>query len=112
MHQDIKKYGENIMKDIKKILIKGMILTAVLTYGYLDLNYCMAADNTYTITYEQLTRKYPSMEQYATNVRRKIKNNWYPPTDTFENEATILLNINKNGELVDVNVLASSQNER
>ena len=63
------------------------------------------------LTYEQLTKQYPSIEQYAVNTRRSIKDNWYPPVASFENTATIILTINKEGKLVDCYLSEPSPDE-
>ena len=72
---------------------------------------CIAADNMPKLTFEQLTSRYPAMGQYAIDARRNIKNNWYPPVDSFENTATIVLTINKEGKLTDCQMTAPSPSE-
>jgi len=98
MLQDIKNLRKDkIMIRIKNLLI---VLTLVLASGCF-INCCYAAyNNPSHLTYEQLTQEYPSMADYIAQTRKKIKNNWYPPVQSFENSATIVLTISKNGELI------------
>jgi len=91
---------------MKKILSTIFILCSCFIY-----NNCIAADNTPKLTFEQLTAKYPSMEQYTDIARKDIKDNWYPPVNSFENTATIVLTINKEGKLIDCEMNIPSPNE-
>ena len=51
------------------------------------------------------------MEDYVALTKRKVKNNWYPPTDAFENTATIVLTINRDGQLEKCYLSAPSPSE-
>ena len=51
------------------------------------------------------------MEDYVALTRRRIKNNWYPPTDAFENAATIVLTIDKDGQLLNCRISAPSESK-
>ena len=109
MHRGIKDLRKDkIMIRIKSLLI---ILTLVLASGCFN-NCCYAVyNNPSHLTYEQLTQEYPSMADYIAQTRKRIKNNWYPPVQSFENSATIILTINKKGELVNCYLSAPSPDE-
>ena len=51
------------------------------------------------------------MEDYVALTRRRVKNNWYPPTNAFENAATIVLTIDQNGQLLNCRLSAPSPSE-
>ena len=91
---------------MKKILSIIFILCSGFIY-----NNCIAAGNMPKLTFEQLTARYPAMGEYAVTARRNIKNNWYPPVDSFENTATIVLTVNKEGKLIDCQMTAPSPSE-
>ena len=101
------------MKHLEKLTIKEVALIVLLACGCMIPNYCIAADNITStkLSLEQITQKYSSMEQYVAQTRRKVKNNWYPPVNSFENTATIVLKINKNGELLDSYISIPSPSE-
>lgn len=65
-----------------------------------------------TFTQEEvMLDKTSAMDDYIAQSRRRIKNNWYPPTSSFENAATILVTLNKKGKLLDCKILSSSNND-
>ena len=78
------------MLKIKNITI-GLIL--VLSIFCLVNHNCIASEGNVKLTYEQLTKQYPSMEDYIAQTRKNIKDNWYPPIKSFQNKATIVLTI-------------------
>ena len=86
------------MKKFNFKTIKKLFFVLLILCGCVINNDCLAADKP-TLTFEQLTKKYPSMVEYAINTRRGIKGNWYPPAASFENTAIIILTINKDGKL-------------
>ena len=51
------------------------------------------------------------MEQYVRQARRKIKDNWYPPTASFENSAIVMIKLNKEGQLLDCYLTTPSADE-
>ena len=60
---------------------------------------------------EVVMDKTPAMQDYIASSRRKIKNNWYPPTSSFENAATIIVTLDKSGKLIDCSVAGPSNDE-
>ena len=48
---------------------------------------------------------------YIAQVRRAVKSNWYPPVASFENKATLVVTIDKEGRLVKSYILESSSDE-
>ena len=96
---------------MKNLTIKEISLIILLACGCMLPNYCIAAENSTKLSFEQVTEKYSSMEHYVAQTRRKIKNNWYPPVNSFENSATIVLTIDKQGKLLDSYLSIPSPNE-
>ncbi len=96
------------MRKFKSLIV---ILMTIAAYSFIFNSDCVASANTPRLTYEQLTRQYPSMESYVINARKSIKNNWYPPISSFENSATIILTIDKDGKLLNAVIVKSSNNE-
>lgn len=90
--------------------IKRLLFITLILFGFTANINSFAAERP-KLTYEQLTKKYAGMEQYAINTRRSIKNNWYPPTASFENAATIVLTINKEGQLENCYLSSPSPDE-
>ena len=96
---------------MKKILLKGIVLAVLLSSICGLCVYSETASSSHSFTYEQITKMYPSMEQYYASARRDIKNNWYPPVGSFENSATIVLTINKNGKLQNCYLIKPSKDD-
>lgn len=97
-----------IMIKIKNLIV---ILMTIAACGCVFNDSCEAYANAPRLTYEQLTRQYPSMESYVTTARKEIKNNWYPPVSSFENAATLILTIDKDGKLINASIVKSSNND-
>ena len=93
-----------------KILINGILIVSILTFGCFIQDKCFASDDSLT-SLEQAEVNDSEMEQYIKLVRRSIKNNWYPPTSSFENSAILGLTIDRKGNLVKCSIIGSSQNE-
>jgi len=53
----------------------------------------------------------PDMADYITQVKRAVKSNWYPPVASFENKATLVVTIDKEGQLLKSYILESSSDE-
>ena len=56
--------------------------------------------------------KNPAMADYIAQSKRKIKNNWYPPADDFENSATVVVTLERSGKLLKCVLLEPSPSER
>lgn len=100
-------------KFLNKVLVSSFALS-------LFLSLCVYSPSVYAeengvktvrLTYEQLINRYPSMENYIVKTRRSIKNNWYPPVQSFENSAIIVLTINKDGTLANCYLSQPSEDE-
>jgi len=100
-------------KFLNKVLVSSFALS-------LFLSLCVYSPGVYAeengvktvrLTYEQLINRYPSMENYIVRARRSIKNNWYPPVQSFENSAIIVLTINKDGTLANCYLSQPSEDE-
>ena len=72
---------------------------------------CLATESSTSISYEQITSKYPSMAAYVAQARKMVKDNWYPPVNAFENSATIILTLNKDGKLLNCFISIPSGND-
>ena len=118
MHQGINiiglKIGDMLMKKrnltVKNITINGIILS-MLIFGACILNVSNAAENYGSYTPKQTVSSSVDMEQYVRQARRKIKDNWYPPTSSFENSAIVMIKLNKNGQLLDCYLTTPSEDE-
>lgn len=96
------------MLKIKNITIGIILILSVFCY----INHSsIASEGNVKLTYEQLTEQYPGMEQYITETRKNIKGNWYPPVKSFENKATIILTIDKEGKLLNCYMSEPSPDE-
>lgn len=98
------------MKKISFKTITGLLMILLILCGCIIKSDCFAA-NKPTLTYEQLTKKYPAIGPYADSARRSIKGNWYPPAASFENTAIIILTINKDGQLENCYLSSPSPDE-
>ena len=105
------------MTKIKKNSIFLMI-TAIMLYGAAYSNpdtdnFDAAAPEikkTYSIEQIQLDKKRAAAD-YIAKSRRKIKNNWYPPTTSFEHTATIIVTLDHSGKLLNCAIKESSSDE-
>ncbi len=93
---------------IKKIGLSVFLALALSTGCFLIYNSCYADEVSLTPYYEKITKQYPSMEEYIAQARKNVKNNWYPSSKSFEKSATIVLTLNKDGELLNSYISASS----
>ena len=48
---------------------------------------------------------------YIAQVRKSIKSNWYPPVKSFENKATLVVTIDKDGQLTNCYIAETSSDE-
>ena len=94
------------MKNFKIYLIA---LTIILTGVVYNTAPCYSETENQEISVKQTAKE--DMEDYIALTRKKIKNNWYPPTDQFENFATLVVKINKKGELESCKLAAPSPSE-
>ena len=60
---------------------------------------------------EQSAVKNVNMDRYIVQTRRKIKNNWYPPTSSYENSATLVVKVDRNGHLLDCHLVTPSPDD-
>ena len=105
------------MKNYIKYSVTGMVFAALLIMSPFKNN-AVASDvlvnedevrTTYTQEVVNLD-KTSAMEEYIAKSRRKIKNNWYPPTSSFENKATIIVTLDKKGQLINCVIAEPSSN--
>lgn len=98
------------MKNVyyKNLCLAGIIFALFFSCILCLNNYCFASENDVTLTYEKLTKQYPSMEEYIAKARRSVKEHWYPSSASFEHSATIVLRINKEGKLLETDISSSS----
>ena len=101
------------IKLFNKILAGGFALSLVisLSSNIQSVNAAESGVRTIHYTYEQLVNRYPSMENYIAQTRKSIKNNWYPPVNSFENSAIIILTVNKDGTLANCYLSQPSEDE-
>lgn len=93
------------MDKLKKIITFVFVL-CLCTQGVCFADTEQTVPKTYSL---QQARE--DMEDYIALTRKKIKNNWYPPTDAFENSAIIVLTISKDGQLEKCYLSTPSQSE-
>ena len=102
---------KNLSLKPKNILTSCLILFGILGCYCLTQNISYADDGANDYKIEQITWHNVDIAPYVRQTRRRIKNNWYPPTTSFEHTATITLTINKNGELLNCVVSDPSPDE-
>lgn len=95
---------------IEKTILYGIAALGILTGVFFTQNYSVASEYGDLIM-EQANVNDSEMEQFIRQTRRRIKNNWYPPTASFENSAVLGLTINRKGELVNCTLLQPSPND-
>ena len=94
-----------------KNLVKNItFLMMVMTCGCFILNDSAAIANPNDFL-EQSQVKNVNMDRYIVQTRRKIKNNWYPPTSSFENSATLVVKVDRSGKLLDCHLVSPSSDE-
>ena len=85
---------------VKNITTGGIILLSTLLCACCIPNLSYASEDAIDTSLEQISVINSDVEQYIRHTRRKINNNWYPPTSSFENEATMVVTIDKDGKLL------------
>ena len=100
----------------KKLKLKHIFYSGVLVFSLLlglvaVQCECKADEITVTPYYEKITKQYPCMEDYISNARSKIKNNWYPSSKSFEKSATLVITVDKQGKLLGSYISNSSNDE-
>lgn len=85
------------MKNRITIIASVLMISATCLCGV--FNYCFAATDMPNNKTKQSATYNNEMEQYVSQTRRNIKANWYPPTKSFEHEATIVLVVSRDGHL-------------
>ena len=95
------------------LIAASMILSSISGLSFADNVYKDDADNIKVTHTQQVLNidKTAVMNDYVAVLRRKIKNNWYPPASSFENSATLMLTIDKEGKLINAKIVKSSENE-
>ena len=93
---------------ISKIKILGIIFAVAVSFYTFNQSPCNASEGIVTPYYEQITKQYPSMEQYIADARKDVKSNWYPSSASFEHSATIVLTISKEGKLLNTYIASTS----
>ena len=97
--------------NLKTIILSSLCILTILTSCLITQIPCKADEVTVTPYYEKITKQYPSMEEYVTQTRSKIKDNWYPSSKSFEKSATLLLTLNKDGRLLNAYISNTSGDE-
>ena len=110
MHQDIKQ-GEvmkNNISKMKNITLKTLVFAMIMTGG------CYAYADTLNMadtTIKQSIELPSDIDEYIRATRRSIKDKWYPPAASFENNATIVLSIDRKGQLLNCYLSEKSPDE-
>lgn len=94
----------------KNIVLYSALVLSILAGVIFTQNCCNASEVEDSIT-EMVNINNSEMDQYIRQTRKRIKNNWYPPTASFENSAVLGLTINRKGELVDCKLLKASEDD-
>ena len=101
----------NIKINLKTIILSGLCTLSILTSCLFVQTSCKADDVSVTPYFEKITQQYPSMEEYVSQAKSKIKDNWYPSSKSFEKSATIVLTLNKEGRLLNAYISNTSGDE-
>ncbi len=94
----------------KNLIIKGLMLA--LMFGVISFcpsNYVKAEDSVINVELDSAISA--EMQQYIAQTRKNIKQNWYPPTSSFENSATLVVTINREGQLVECHLSEPSDSD-
>ena len=97
--------------NLKTIILGSVFVLTLMTSCLVAQTSCKADEVKVTPYYEKITKQYPSMEEYITQARSKIKDNWYPSSKAFEKSATLVLTWNKEGRLLNAYISNSSNDE-
>ena len=100
--------GDLFMKN--KILINGLVLLSILACGCFIQGSCIATE-TQGPSLEFADVNNTEMEQYTRLAWKSIKNNWYPPTSSFEKSAILGITVDRQGKLVKCSIIKSSEDE-
>ena len=92
----------------KKNLINLCVLSVMILFGCFACPTPANAANNADNYIEQSAHMNANMEFYIRNTRRCVKAKWYPPSNSFEKEATVVLTIDRQGQLVDSKITQSS----
>ena len=95
---------------IKKLML-GIFAMSVIVFGFSISDNNIANATPSDISVQQNYKLLPGMEQYVAQSRKKIKNNWYPPVQSFENKATVVITLNKEGQLIECHLSEPSNDE-
>lgn len=96
----------------KNLIIKTlavMMIFSGVVYAY-SKETQKQVDNSQVII-EENSSVSPDMEDYIAHARKSIKSNWYPPVSSFENKATLVVTIDKNGQLTNCYIAESSSDK-
>ena len=102
--------NKNLQIKIKKAALYSIVILSVLVGVLFTQNYCSATVSKDSIL-EQANVNDSEMEQFIRQTRRRIKNNWYPPTSSFENSAILGITIDRKGNLVNCSLLQPSKDD-
>ena len=97
----------------KKISIIKFLTVAIMLSGVVfasDANVPNQIDDKKVIIQENSAMS-PDLEDYIAQVRKSIKSNWYPPVKSFENMATLVVTIDKDGQLTNCYIAETSSDE-
>lgn len=95
----------------KKNLINLCLFSAMLLFGCFacppQSDAVESADN----YIEQSANMNIDMEFYIRKTRRSVKAKWYPPTKSLGKEATVVLTVDRKGQLLDSKITKSSEDK-
>jgi TonB family protein len=94
----------------KGLMISTLIITAIIFGCFACPKDVSAAEGAGSYI-EQSAHMNAEMELYVRRTRRSVKAKWYPPTNSFGKDATIMLTIDRDGQLVDSKIVKSSSDE-
>lgn len=95
----------------KSLIIKSLVVMMLFGGVAFADNAIIKNSNNNQVIIEENSAISPDLADYISQVRRAIKSNWYPPVASFENKATLVVTIDKEGQLVKSYILESSSDD-
>ncbi len=99
------------MKNISKITLKTLILAVVMSSCCLVYADTKQTTNVADININQSIALPSDIDEYIRATRRSIKDKWYPPAASFENNATLVVSIDRQGQLLNCYLSEKSPDE-
>ena len=99
------------MSKIKNITLKTLALAVIISGGCYVYADTAKTGNTADINIKQSIELPSDIDEYIRATRRSIKDKWYPPAASFENSATLIVSIDRDGKLLNCYLSEKSPNE-